>query len=122
MRNSCKKRREKLMGEIKLNKETYQKLIADDIRKIKESMRHCLERAHIISILEDSVNVYYPDCPLDDLIPHAGKIVEVTNAEISDIAYDATTTVPSPYKAIAYNNYKMGMRAMRDKMKGGSND
>lgn len=46
----------------KLNKDYYQKLIDEDIKVLLKSMPDTLERKHIIDVLNDSVNYYYPEC------------------------------------------------------------
>lgn len=45
---------------MKLSKESYLKLIELDIKALEEEMDDCLERGHIISVLKESVNFYYP--------------------------------------------------------------
>lgn len=52
---------------VKLNKETFEALIAEDI-KFMEGAPNTLERAHIITILRYSVDLFYPDTtPMVDL-------------------------------------------------------
>ena len=46
---------------FKLSKYQYQGLIEVDIDSLKELMEDCLERDHIITVLKDSVNYYYPE-------------------------------------------------------------
>ena len=43
----------------KMNKEEYTKLVNQDIRAIEREMKDSLERKHIISILKDSIRLYY---------------------------------------------------------------
>jgi hypothetical protein len=45
---------------IKLNKESYQFLIDEDIKELKKSMEDTLVRKHIIAVLEESVKFHYP--------------------------------------------------------------
>lgn len=47
------------MSEIQLNKESYRKLINQDIDWLKQNTQSCLERDHIIDVLKKSVNMYY---------------------------------------------------------------
>ena len=44
----------------KLNKSAYQKLIYEDIDWLKKNTPHTLERDHIIQVLRDSIDRYYP--------------------------------------------------------------
>jgi hypothetical protein len=46
---------------FQLSKEQYLKLIECDIDYLKDSMEDCLERSHIISVLQSSVDHYYPE-------------------------------------------------------------
>jgi len=50
----------------KLNKNSYQQLIDEDIAWLKANAPDCLERQHIILALECSIDMYYPPrvhCP-----------------------------------------------------------
>lgn len=46
---------------MKLNKEAYSKLIQEDIKKLENYFPNdSLEKKHILGVLEDSINFYYP--------------------------------------------------------------
>ena len=46
----------------KVNKETYEKLIVEDIKWLLAGTEDCLERKHIIDVLNASIDIYYhPD-------------------------------------------------------------
>lgn len=49
-----------------LNKKEYEKLIKEDIEALIRTMPNCLARDHIIDILNDSVNYYYPSTSEND--------------------------------------------------------
>jgi len=44
-----------------LPKRVYQRLIENDVEEVEKLMGDTLESNHIISILKDSVNYYYPE-------------------------------------------------------------
>lgn len=53
------------MSEVNVNRETYLKLIQEDIAVI-ESLPKTLERDHVIEVLKESVDLKYPKRPKSD--------------------------------------------------------
>lgn len=49
------------MSEVHLTRESYTKLIYQDIDWLIQNTRSGIERAHIIQVLKDSINLYYGD-------------------------------------------------------------
>lgn len=61
---------------MKINKSSYQKLIDQNIDWLKTNTTDTLERQHIILILEQSVNMYYPPpATSKSECPDCGKMV-----------------------------------------------
>jgi len=44
----------------KLNRSGYEKLIDEDIERLRAEMPHSLERDHIELVLRDSIEMHYP--------------------------------------------------------------
>lgn len=49
-----------------LDKKTYEILIKDDIETLCRHLSDCVVRRHIIEVLRDSVNHYYPNVIKND--------------------------------------------------------
>jgi hypothetical protein len=49
------------MSEVHLTRKSYTKLIYQDIDWLIQNTRSGIERAHIIQVLKDSINLYYGD-------------------------------------------------------------
>lgn len=66
------------MSEIHLTRESYEKLIDQDIEWLTNNTAPSLERDHIIDILKDSVNLYYGGLignPVNDMNPNDKNII-----------------------------------------------
>jgi len=48
------------MSETRMNRKEYERLIEEDIKWLRENTKPQLERDHIIEVLKDSINQYYP--------------------------------------------------------------
>ena len=56
---------------MKVNIEHYRKLINDDAKWLVDNTRNCLEREHILKVLWDSIECYYPDVSQQDVVAYA---------------------------------------------------
>ena len=66
------------MSEIHLARKLYEELINQDIEWLVKNTDQSLERDHIISVLKDSVNIYYGDIignPVNEMNPNDKNLV-----------------------------------------------
>lgn len=66
------------MSEIHLARKLYEELINQDIEWLVKNTDQSLERDHIISVLKDSVNIYYGNIignPVNEMNPNDKNLV-----------------------------------------------
>ena len=65
------------MSEIHLTRKSYEELINQDIEWLVKNTEQSLERDHIISVLKDSVDIYYGVVgnPVNEMNPNDKNLI-----------------------------------------------